>query len=166
MSELAGALIAGLAAPGAAGAGSWCRYAGGSSSKQEAAPRPTLEGKQPSGFVEMHEVQGAYIGDAGGDQGALTFDGRTYPFKIAGLGAGGIGASTVDAEVHDPATLNEFPGAHAAGGHGIVAGKAGPGDMWLKNEHDVVLHLRAKREGLMPSVGADAIDIRIVRRRG
>lgn len=87
------------------------RYAGGSSSKQEAAPRPTLEGKQPSGFVEMHEVQVASIGDAGGDQGALTFDGRTYPFRITGLGAGGIGASTVDAEgeIHDPTTLKSFP---------------------------------------------------------
>ena len=35
------------------------------------------------------------------------------------------------------------------------------GDIWLKNEHDVVLHLKAKREGLMLSVGADAIDIRM-----
>ena len=33
--------------------------------------------------------------------------------------------------------------------------------MWLKNEHDVVLHLKAKREGVMLAVGADAIKIRL-----
>lgn len=54
-----------------------------------------------------------------------------------------------------------FPGAYAAGQYGVVAGKASVGDMWLKNEHDVILHLKAKREGLMLSVGADAIDIRM-----
>jgi hypothetical protein len=43
----------------------------------------------------------------------------------------------------------------------VVAGEASVGDMWLKNEHDVILHLRAKREGLMLAVGADAIDIRV-----
>ena len=137
--------------------------AGGGTSQQAAGPPPTLEGKQPSGFVEMHEVQVAYIGNAGGGSGTLTYDGKTYPFKIAGLGVGGIGVSTVDAEgeVYDLKDLAEFPGAYAAGQYGAVAGTASIGDMWLKNEHDVILHLKAKREGLMLSVGADAIDIRL-----
>lgn len=137
--------------------------AGGSSSKQAAGPPPTLEGKRPSGFVEMHEVQVAYIGNAGGGHGTLTFNGNTYPFRIVGLGVGGIGVSTVDAEgeVYDLTALHRFPGAYAAGQYGAVAGKESVGDIWLKNEHDVVLHLRAKREGLMLSVGADAIDIRM-----
>ena len=137
--------------------------AGGSSSKQEAGPPPTLEGKQPSGFVEMHEVQVAYIGNAGGGSGTLTYEGKNYPFKIAGLGVGGIGVSTVDAEgeVYNLTSVSKFPGAYAAGQYGAVAGKASVGDMWLKNEHDVILHLKAKREGLMLSVGADAIDIRM-----
>jgi hypothetical protein len=137
--------------------------AGGSSSQQAAGPAPTLEGKKPSGFVEMHEVQVAHIGNAGGGSGTLSYDGKTYPFKIAGLGVGGIGVSTVDAEgeVYDLKDLAEFPGAYAAGQYGAVAGTASIGDIWLKNENDVVLHLKAKREGLMLSVGADAIDIRM-----
>jgi hypothetical protein len=137
--------------------------AGGSSSKQSAGPPPTLEGKQPSGFVEMHEVQVAYLGNAGGGKGTLTYEGKTYPFRLAGLGVGGIGVSTVDAEgeVYDLKSLAEFPGAYAAGQYGAVVGRASVGDIWLKNEHDVILHLKAKREGLMLSVGADAIDIRL-----
>ena len=33
--------------------------------------------------------------------------------------------------------------------------------MWLENPNHVVLHLKAKREGLMLSIGADAIDIQM-----
>ena len=99
--------------------------AGGSSSKQPAGPPPTLEGKAPSGFVEMREVQVAYIGNAGGGHGTLTYQGQTYPFRIAGLGVGGIGVSTVDAEgeVYDLTALSQFPGAYAAGQYGAVSGR-------------------------------------------
>jgi hypothetical protein len=136
--------------------------AGGSDPRQAAAP-PTFDGQQPSGFVAMREVQVAYIGNAGGGHGRLTYRGQTHPFRIAGLGVGGIGVSTVDAEgeVYGLNGLAEFPGAYAAGQYGAVLGDASVGDIWLKNEHDVVLHLKAKREGLMLSVGADAIDIRL-----
>lgn len=136
--------------------------AGGDTAKP-AGPPPTLEGKAPSGFVELREVQVAYIGNAGGGSGQLTYQGHTYPFRIAGLGVGGIGVSTVDGEgeVYNLAELSKFAGAYAAGQYGIVAGTASVGDIWLKNENDVVLHLKAKREGLMLSVGADAIDIRM-----
>jgi hypothetical protein len=137
--------------------------AGGGSSTQPAGPPPTLEGKQPSRFVEMREIQVAYIGNAGGGHGTLKYQGQTYPFRIAGLGVGGIGVSTVDAEgeVYDLSTLAQFSCAYAAGQYGAVLGDASVGDIWLKHEHDVILHLKAKREGLMLSVGADAIDIRL-----
>jgi hypothetical protein len=47
---------------------------------------PTLHGKAPSGYVDMREVSIAYLGQAGGGKGTLTFQGQTYPFDIAGLG--------------------------------------------------------------------------------
>jgi hypothetical protein len=136
--------------------------AGGGASQQSAGPPPTLDSKQPSGFVEMHEVQVAYIGNAGGGSGTLTHQGQTYPFRVAGLGVGGIGVSTVDAEgeVYNLNDLADFPGAYAAGQYGAVLGTASVGDIWLKNENDVVLHLKAEREGLMLCVGANAADIR------
>jgi len=136
--------------------------AGGSSTRQAAEPA-SLEGKPPSGFVDLREVQVAYIGNAGGGSGTLTFEGRTYPFKIAGVGVGGVGVSKLDAEgeVYNLVNLAEFSGAYAAGQYGAVVGRASAGDMWLKNQHDVILHLKAKREGLMLAVGADAIDIKL-----
>jgi hypothetical protein len=42
-----------------------------------------------------------------------------------------------------------------------VAGTASAGDLWLENPAGVVMHLKAEREGLMLSVGANAIDIRM-----
>jgi hypothetical protein len=136
--------------------------AGGGSPQKAEAPA-SLDGKPPSGFVELREVQVAYIGNAGGGSGTLTFEGRTYPFKIAGVGVGGVGVSELDAEgeVYNLTNVAEFAGAYAAGQYGAVVGRASAGDMWLKNQHDVILHLKAKREGLMLAVGADAIDIRL-----
>lgn len=135
----------------------------GSQPAKETQAEQTLEGQPPSGTVDMREVQVAYIGNAGGGSGTLTYQGKTYPFDIAGLGVGGIGISTVDAEgdVYNLDNVADFSGAYAAGQYGVVVGDASAGDIWLENEHKVILHLKAKREGLMLSVGADAIDIHV-----
>ena len=127
------------------------------------APAPTLDGQPPSGTVELHEIQVAYIGNLGGGSGDLTYQGATYSFDVAGLGVGGVGISSVDAEgeVYKLADLADFSGDYVSGQYGIVVGEASAGDMWLKNEHDVVLHLKAKREGLMLAVAADAIKIHL-----
>lgn len=136
--------------------------ASGESAAQSAAA-PTLDGQPPSGTVELHEIQVAYIGNLGGGSGDLTYEGQTYSFDVAGLGVGGVGISSVDAEgeVYKLTDLADFSGDYASGQYGVVVGEASAGDMWLKNEHDVVLHLKAKREGLMLAVAADAIKIRL-----
>jgi hypothetical protein len=138
--------------------------AGGQKAPPKAPPQAgpaTFEGQTPSGFVDMKEVQVAYMGNAGGGDGTLTFRGQRYPFKIAGLGVGGMGVSLVDAEgeVYRLTDLTQFPGFYEAAQYGAVAGTASVGDIWLENPNNVVIHLKAKREGLMLSVGADAIDI-------
>jgi hypothetical protein len=40
-----------------------------------------------------------------------------------------------------------------------VVGNMSRGDLWLQNGSGVVMHLKAKREGLMLSVGGDAMVI-------
>jgi hypothetical protein len=126
-----------------------------------ASAAPTLEGKAPSGYVNMEEVSIAYLGQAGGGKGTLTFQGQTYPFDIAGLGGGGIGVSTLDAsgEVYNLTDVAQFEGAYDEGRYGAVVGDASTGDLWLENNAGVVMHLKAKREGLMLSLGADVVDI-------
>ncbi len=120
-----------------------------------------VAGLTPDGTVDMNQVQVAYIGSAGGGSGTLFYRGARYPFSIGGLGVGGIGASTIDAagEVYKLNSVANFPGSYAQARYGIVVGNASSGDLWLQNGAGVIMHLVAKRTGLMLSLGADAIVI-------
>ena len=120
-----------------------------------------VAGLTPDGTVDMNEVQVAYLGNAGGGSGTLYYHGNSYPFRIGGLGVGGIGASTVDAEgeVYKLPTLSQFAGSYAQASYGFVFGTKSAGDLWMQNQAGVIMHLKAKRTGLMLSLGGDAIVI-------
>jgi hypothetical protein len=109
----------------------------------------------------MKQVQAAFIGSGGGGTGTLYYQGRAYPFTVGGLGIGGIGASTIEAEgeVYKLNSVSQFPGAYAQARYGFAVGTASGGDLWLQNESGVIMHLHAKREGLMLSLGGDAVVI-------
>ena len=121
----------------------------------------SVAGLTPDARVSMDQVQVAYIGNAGGGTGTLFYRGGAYPFKVGGLGVGGIGASTVDAEgeVYKLASLASFPGTYGEASYGFVFGTKSAGDLWLQNETGVIMHLKAKRTGLMLSLGGDAVVI-------
>jgi hypothetical protein len=120
-----------------------------------------VAGLPVSGTVDMREVQVAYIGSGSGGRGTLFFQGREYPFTVGGLGVGGIGASTIDAsgEVYKLNDIAQFPGTYAQGRYGFAVGTTSGGDLWMQNEQGVIMHLKAKREGLMLSLGGDAVVI-------
>ncbi len=127
---------------------------------QQSGPGPqTVEGMQPVGTVDMRQIQAAYIGSASGGDGTLFFQGQSYPFKIGGVGIGGIGASTIEAagDVYALKSVRDFGGAYAQGRYGFAIGNTSGGDLWMKNEHGVILHMRAKRTGLMLTLGGDAM---------
>jgi hypothetical protein len=120
-----------------------------------------VKGKTPDGTVEMHEVQAAYIGSGSGGGGVLYFRGVAYPFDIGGAGVGGIGLSTIEAtgEIYNLHDLSQFPGTYGQARYGFAIGTASAGDLWLQNEAGVIMHLKAKRTGLMLSLGGDAVVI-------
>lgn len=134
-------------------------FAGCSSSQNN--DQQSLNGRTPDGTVDMNQVQAAFIGSGGGGSGSLNFRGRTYPFAVGGLGIGGIGASTINAkgEVYGLNSVADFPGTYAQGRYGAVIGNASAGDLWLRNDKGVIMHLKAKRTGLMLSLGGDAVVI-------
>jgi hypothetical protein len=121
----------------------------------------SIEGRTPDGTVDMNQVQAAFIGSGGGGSGTLFFRGRAYPFAVGGLGIGGIGASTINAsgDVYGLNSVADFPGAYAQGRIGFAAGTTSRGDLWLQNSRGVIMRLRAKRTGLMLSLGGDAVVI-------
>ena len=120
-----------------------------------------VAGLAPDGTVDMDEVQVAYLASGGGGTGTLYYRGGAYRFTIGGLGVGGIGASTISAEgeVYKLTNLANFPGAYAQGRYGFAIGSTSGGDLWMQNESGVIMHLKAKRTGLMLSLGGDAVVI-------
>jgi hypothetical protein len=112
-----------------------------------------VAGLTPNGTVDMQEVQVDYLASGGGGNGTLFYQGGAYPF--------GIGASTVSAsgEVYKLNLLAQFPGVYIQDRYGFALGNRSGGDLWLRNDAGIILHLKAKREGLMLSLGGDAIVI-------
>lgn len=120
-----------------------------------------IAGLRPDATVSMHQVQVAYLASGGGGTGTLYFRGQAHPFTIGGLGVGGIGASTLDAEgeVYKMPNLQAFEGAYAQGRYGFALGTTSGGELWLQNDNGVIMKLKAKRTGLMLSLGGDAVVI-------
>jgi hypothetical protein len=68
---------------------------------------------------------------------------------------GGIGVSKIEArgEVFGLQRLDDFAGAYAQARYGFALGTTSAGELWLQNRKGVVMHLKAKREGLILSLG-------------
>lgn len=115
---------------------------------------------KPVGRVTMEIGQGGFILSATGGKGTLTFKGRTYAFKVGGLGVGGVGVSKTTAvgEVFRLKRIEDFPGGffQARAGYAAVAGK---GAQWLENSNGVVMQLRSTNKGLSLNLGADGLKI-------
>ena len=62
-------------------------------------------------------------------------------------------------EVYNLGALGQFPGTYGQARYGFAIGTASAGDLWLQNEAGVIMHLKAKRTGLMLSLGGDAVVI-------
>ena len=109
----------------------------------------------------MTQVQAAYLGSGSAGNGVLRYQGSTYPFNVGGLGVEGIGISKIEAkgEVYGLQRLRDFPGAYVQGRYGVALGTKSVGDLWLENGKGVIMHLVAKRQGLMLSLGGDAVVI-------
>jgi hypothetical protein len=122
-----------------------------------------VKGKAISGYVRMTQVQAAYLGSGNAGSGVLTYNGRRYPFSIGGLGVGGIGISKIEAkgEVYGLASVSNFAGSYVQARYGGALGNLSTGELWLKNSNGVVMRLIAKRQGLMLSLGGDAVVIRM-----
>ena len=124
----------------------------------QSAPPP-----KPSGSVNIHQVQVAFIGSGTSGGGTLRFRGKNYSFKLGGLGIGGIGVSRIDASgtVYNLNRLQDFNGVYGQARTGWAVGKSGKGEMWLQNANGVYLKLQARRQGLALSLGADGMVIEL-----
>jgi hypothetical protein len=115
----------------------WARFTGGlalslmvlygilsAGARAQSGPPP-----KPSGSVNIHQVQVAFIGSGTVGGGTLHFRGRSYPFKLGGLGIGGIGVSTLDATgtVYNLRRLQDFEGVYGQAQVGWAVGLGADG---------------------------------------
>jgi hypothetical protein len=121
------------------------------------------EDRTPSGTVEIDQTQFALLFSGAFGGGTLHYQGRSYGFTIGGLGIGGIGIATLHAtgDVYDLHDVADFGGVYGQAGASYALGKESAGSLWLENPKGVHLHLQTQREGIILSVGADGVIVKM-----
>ena len=114
---------------------------------------------EPAGEIELKQYTVAWVGSGTMGGGTLIMDGKEYPFRLAGLGIGGYGASSIDASgvVYNLPSMEAFAGTYGNARMGMTGGDSGKGKLWLKNEDGVVIKLESKMRGLALGTGVDGI---------
>ena len=125
------------------------------------APALAQQHRVLSGTVSIEQMTVAFIGSGGLGGGTLHYHGKSYAFTVGGLGIGGFGISKLEAsgDVYNLRELSHFPGAYGSARYGAAYGDQGGGQLWLENPYGVILSLKARRQGLAVSLGADAVII-------
>ena len=103
-----------------------------------------------------------YLGSSNGG-GVLKYKGDTYAFSVGELRVRGIGVSKIEArgQLYRLQRLSDFAGAYVQARNGFVLGNASGGELWLQNGNGVIMHLKAKPEGLKLSLSGDVVVIQM-----
>ena len=93
-------------------------------------------------------------------KGTLSYQGKTYPFKVEGLSVGEVGMTraTAAGNVFNLKKLADFSGTYAAGGaEGTVGGGAGISAM--KNQNGVVVELKSTTQGANLKLAGEGVKL-------
>ncbi|MCU0889781.1 MAG: hypothetical protein MUF65_05445 [Rubritepida sp.] len=131
----------------------------GVSTAPPAPPEPTPTGRAVA-RVEIRHWQAGMIGQVSWGEGVLIEGRRRRPFRVRGLGVGGVGMARVRAQGEvfnmDDSTL--FPGVYRQTRAGLVMpGAQMRGGVWLENASGVRMLLVPDRAGLAAQLGMDGI---------
>jgi hypothetical protein len=111
--------------------------------------------------IESHSVALGFGVNWG--HGTLKFKGKEYKFKMKGLSVVDLGASNVSAtgKVYHLRHLSDFAGIYSAAAVGAdVAG--GFGSSYLENEHDVVIKIKSKKQGVQFTLALAGLRIKVI----
>ena len=105
---------------------------------------------KPSGAVTMGQL---FIGGTGVGSGTLAFNGRTYPFALIGtlIGPGALSALEASGTVYNLHDVSQFAGSYIQGSPQLAVAasiRPLPGEIWLKNNHGVIIRLHGEQTGI------------------
>ena len=131
-----------------------------SSCATQMATDPNAPTGSPSATLNAEIVQAAYYGSATAGQGTLRYQGRSHPFSIASVGAGGTGAQSISmkGKVYNLDRLADFPGTYTGVRSGLTLIQ-GTMHEKLTNENGTMIYLTGRTTGLASSTGADKLVI-------
>jgi hypothetical protein len=111
--------------------------------------------------IESHSVALGFGINWG--HGTLKFKGKEYKFKITGLSVIDLGVSSVSATgwVYHLRHLSDFAGSYSAASAGIDV-VVGGGATALENEHDVVLRITSKKQGVQFTLAGEGVRIKLI----
>ncbi len=119
--------------------------------------------EKPSGTIEISSKTIAIgIGVSWG-HGTLKFKGKEYKFKVNGLSVIDLGIASVSAagEVYNLKSVSDFAGTYS-GGEAAAALAGGAGTATLKNQNDVKLKIKSKKQGVQLKLAPEGLKIKLV----
>ncbi len=118
-----------------------------------------IRGLKASGQVSMDEV---FISGTGLGSGALTFQGRRYPFTLTGElnGLGALAGIQGAGDVYNLRDVSQFSGAYIQGAAPLAVGSL-PGEIWMKNTAGVIIRLHSQQNGITVSSGRYEIFVQL-----
>jgi len=121
-----------------------------------------VRGLRPSGRVTLNET---FVSGTGIGGGTLSFKGRAYPFTLAGelIGLGAVAHLEASGEVYGLRDIFQFPGAYVQGTGALAVSATNAGEIWLANNHGVIMRLNAYQAGLTLSTGRYQIFIQLAK---
>lgn len=120
------------------------------------------EARKPDATVKLSEGSVAVgIGWSWG-HGTLTYQGKTYKFKVEGLSVGEVGVTKAEAtgNVYDMKTLEDFDGVYAAAGAGIAV-QEGKSATAVINGKKVQIVLTSVTKGANLKIAAEGLKIKL-----
>ena len=138
-----------------------------SAQASEIKPKHTAEEiakSKPTATFDLTSEQLRLIVGGGTASGTLQFQGKSYPFRVKGVSAGGVGytKSTATGDVYFLEKVEDFAGTYSAATIGATAG-AGVGGSQYENQKGVYVKVRSKTEGLSLNLGLGAVTVEFVK---
>lgn len=126
-----------------------------------AAPAFAQDGR-PDGHIRFHGGSVAFIAGVNWGDGTLSYKGRTYPIKVSGLSVGAVGANKYsgEGEVYHLRHVRDIQGTFTALDASATAG-GGAGEIDMKNDHGVEIHVHSTSEGLKLSLAPSGVSIKL-----